>query len=366
MAAFTSNYWKNIAFLAFFITIASFYVNSRKGSTWWNQWLTAEADSTSVTPVPSYTRFSLIPSDEIRNFNACRDCLNRHSRRVFDSYQRYLSWVNPSKGPSGKERIVYGIYQLYDPADCLEKSATAFEKDAQLFPQVQAYRNALQQAQEISHPLYRYYDHEEYLDDKMRVGKTQHRPLVAAFDAYYVAAHELGKSLNEIQDRFWTHFDTLSTQSPDSQAIIGYRLIQAGSAILTQASTYQSGASDMSRWTPLLDAFMAQEAALNKIQLSNPKSSPHTARFLSAADTYTKVAQAVFRRQREGVPFTDTESHRLESFNGWMVKGSVPALIAAYNDLVLACNAVLPGKSYPYFGTLYHFPNSYPKPGKTR
>lgn len=366
MAAFKSNYWKNIAFLAFFIAIASFYVNSRGGSMLWNQWLRPETDSISTTPAPSYRPPSPIPSDELRDFNACRDCLNRHSRRVFDSYQRYLSWVNPDKGPTGKEQIVYGIYQLYDPTDCLEKSATAFEEDAQLSPQVQAYRNALRQAQEISHPLYRYYDREEYLDDKMSVGKTQHRQLVAAYDAYYMTANELGKSLDEIEDRFWTHFDTLSTKSPDSQAIIGYRLIQAGVAILTQASDYQSGASDISRWTPLLDAFMAQEAALNKILLSNPKSSPHAARFLSAADAYTKVAQAVFRRQREGVPFTDTESHRLESFNGKMVKGSVPSLIAAYNDLVLACNAVLPDNSCTHFGMLYHFPNSYPKPGKSR
>lgn len=362
MAAFKSNYWKNIAFLAFFIAIASFYFNSRGGNVWWNQWLTTEADSTSITPILSYTQSFSVSSDELRDYNSCRDCLNRHSRRVFDSYQRYLSWVNPSKGPTGREQIVYGIYPLYDPEDCLAKSANAFKENAQLFHQVQAYRNALQHAQEISHPIHRYYDHEEYLDDKMKTGKAQHRQLVAAFDAYYVAAIELENALNEIQDRFWTHLDTLSTQASDSQEILAYRLIQAGAAILTQAADYQTHASDITHWTPLLDAFIAQETALGKTLQAAGEPSPHVVRLQSATAEYTKVAQSVFRRQREGVPFTDTESHWLESFNGNMVKGSVPALTAAYNDLALACNAVWKQKHFPHFGTLYHFPKRYPRP----
>jgi Protein of unknown function (DUF3829) len=45
-------------------------------------------------------------------------CLNRHSERAFASRARYLSW-SAKTGPTGREKIVYGVYTLYEPADCI-------------------------------------------------------------------------------------------------------------------------------------------------------------------------------------------------------------------------------------------------------
>lgn len=41
--------------------------------------------------------------------NAYVGCINRLSERAYDSRERYFSWVG-KKGPTGKERIVYGTY----------------------------------------------------------------------------------------------------------------------------------------------------------------------------------------------------------------------------------------------------------------
>src|SRR5216683_1660780 len=39
-----------------------------------------------------------------------RDCLNRYSKSVHSAEERYFSWADSKKGPTGKERNVYGVY----------------------------------------------------------------------------------------------------------------------------------------------------------------------------------------------------------------------------------------------------------------
>ena len=58
--------------------------------------------------------------------NAYIECSNRHSNMALKSRNRYLSWLRSSEqGPTGRESIVYGLYSLYDPADCYTAIATA-------------------------------------------------------------------------------------------------------------------------------------------------------------------------------------------------------------------------------------------------
>src|SRR6478736_3842395 len=49
--------------------------------------------------------------------NAYVGCINRLSARSYDSRSRYFSWAAKS-GPTGKERIIYGTYAIYDTSDC--------------------------------------------------------------------------------------------------------------------------------------------------------------------------------------------------------------------------------------------------------
>src|SRR3982751_6738378 len=47
-------------------------------------------------------------------------CFNKYANSVMDSYQRYTSWLkDPDKGPTGKESLVYGLYEIHgDGGDC--------------------------------------------------------------------------------------------------------------------------------------------------------------------------------------------------------------------------------------------------------
>ena len=49
--------------------------------------------------------------------NAYVGCINRLSERSYQSRSRYFSWAAKS-GPTGRERIIYGTYTIYDTTDC--------------------------------------------------------------------------------------------------------------------------------------------------------------------------------------------------------------------------------------------------------
>ncbi|MGM5025599.1 DUF3829 domain-containing protein [Tardiphaga sp. 862_B3_N4_1] len=50
-------------------------------------------------------------SSATEKLNAYVGCVNSLSERTLDSRVRYFSWA-PKSGPTGKERIVYGLYKI--------------------------------------------------------------------------------------------------------------------------------------------------------------------------------------------------------------------------------------------------------------
>jgi hypothetical protein len=69
-------------------------------------------------------------------FNAYVEFLNR-TLRASESLDRYKSWVNMTTGPTGHERIIYGLYQTYDTSKEAE-AATAALTQAPLLPELDA------------------------------------------------------------------------------------------------------------------------------------------------------------------------------------------------------------------------------------
>ena len=62
-------------------------------------------------PAPSLTE----------KLNAYVGCINRLSERSYESRSRYFSWAGKN-GPTGRERIIYGTYTIYDTADAAKTS----------------------------------------------------------------------------------------------------------------------------------------------------------------------------------------------------------------------------------------------------
>ena len=122
----------------------------------------------------------------VRKLNAYVGLLNR-TLRASESLARYESWVNMKTGPTGRERIVYGLYSLYDVRGEIAKAAAAAEAEPRM-PELDAAISPYIAAYEALAPIVAqadgYYERADYKVDKMAEGKTIHARLAPAGKVY--------------------------------------------------------------------------------------------------------------------------------------------------------------------------------------
>lgn len=119
----------------------------------------------------------------IAKSNAYTQLMNR-TLRANESWQRYASWVDMKKGPTGKERyIAYGLYSLYDVTGEIRKAEEAAAREPKL-PEIDAavlrYIKAYQELAPLITSAERYYDRKDYRDDNVAEGRTLHAAMVPA------------------------------------------------------------------------------------------------------------------------------------------------------------------------------------------
>ena len=122
----------------------------------------------------------------IGKLNAYVDLLNR-TLRAQESLARYQSWVNMKTGPTGHERIIYGLYALYDVRDEIAKAEAAMTQppampqlDAEMTSYIAAYKALAPAITEADS----YYERQDYRVDKMAQGKVLHAKLAVAGPAF--------------------------------------------------------------------------------------------------------------------------------------------------------------------------------------
>lgn len=132
----------------------------------------------------------------VSKMNAYVSLLNR-AIRASDSLERYDSWVDMKKGPTGKERIIYGMYSPYDVRDEIAQAQQAIAAE----PKMPALDSAMQrfiEAYENLAPVLdkasKYYDRLDYKSDKMQGGKEYHAK-IAEYAPVYVKAREEADAL---------------------------------------------------------------------------------------------------------------------------------------------------------------------------
>jgi hypothetical protein len=275
----------------------------------------------------------------VAKMNAYVGCLNRISARAFDSRSRYFSWAAKS-GPTGRERIIYGLYTIYDTTDCrknVEKANAIEPHDAALEAAGSAYAEAAGALEVLLKEADDYYTQENYKDDKMAKGKALHPRLVAAWDTFESADKALRGEVEAINDKRALeklaaieasegkkaryHVEalmidakrvlrTVDTKTPDpgamAQAISGYEEIIKGA-----------------------EGFTGSGLARDKIG----------SLFMSNAKSFLVTAKQLMRRLRDHVPYSSGDKMMLgNAMSGWMVEGSPPRLLRDYNTLVDAYN----------------------------
>jgi len=150
-----------------------------------------------------------IPADEgelqrwIAKLNAYTGLLNT-SLRAVSSYARYDSWVDLKTGPTGRERIVYGLYEVSPvlAKQALDVAGTAGAAEPAITPLdglARDYAHAFEAVIPVANEASRYYERQDYKDDRMARGRELHARLVAAFEPFLAQRARLEAEMKAIK-----------------------------------------------------------------------------------------------------------------------------------------------------------------------
>ncbi len=146
-----------------------------------------------LSGTPAFAQSSTAPEAEVDvsdaaivKMNAYVEFLNR-SIRASESLERYGSWVDMKKGPTGKERVIYGLYSLYDVRDeiaAVEQAAKADPKMPELDAAMLAYVETYQKLAPVIEKANKYYERLDYKSDKMEGANAYHKDIAALAPTY--------------------------------------------------------------------------------------------------------------------------------------------------------------------------------------
>ncbi len=294
-----------------------------------------------IAPLAANQTFAQTPP-AVEKLNAYVGCLNRLSARSYNSRARYFSWAAKS-GPTGKERIIYGTYTIYDTSDCrknVEKANALDPRDADLEAAASAYAEAVGKLEPLLKEADDYYSREDYKDDKMAKGKALHPRLVAAWDAFASADKTLRSNVEAINDRHALEKLAAIEQSEGKQAryhvealmIQAKRVLRAQDAAKPDIAAMTQAIADYEETVKGAEQFSGSSVgAKNDAKIGSI--------FISNAKSYLVTAKQLMRRIRDHVPYSSGDKMMLgNAMSGWMVEGSPPRLMRDYNQLVDAYN----------------------------
>jgi Protein of unknown function (DUF3829) len=270
--------------------------------------------------------------------NAYVGCINRLSERSYDSRSRYFSWAAKS-GPTGKERIIYGTYAIYDTSDCkknVEKANAMEPHDTALETAATAYADAVSKLEPLLKETDDYYSQENYKDDKMAKGKALHPRLVAAWDAFASADQKLRGEVEAINDRRALEklAEIEKSEGLKTRYYVEALMIQAKPVLRAEDAKNP----DVAAITQALNEY--EETIKAAEQASGAGGAPKIGSFfMSNAKSYLVTAEQLMRRIRDKVPYSSGDKMMLSNAgSGWMVEGSPPRLLRDYNQLVESYN----------------------------
>jgi hypothetical protein len=269
--------------------------------------------------------------------NAYVGCINRLSERAYDSRARYFSWVGKN-GPTGKERIIYGTYTIYDTSDCrknVDKANDLQPRDVELEAAASAYADAVGKLEPLLKEADDYYSQQDYKDDRMAKGKALHPRLVAAWEAFAGADKNLRRGVEAINDKRAAERLAEIERSEGRKAryhvealmIHAKRVLRAQDTAKPELAAITQALNDYENAVKAAEQFSGGEGDA-RIGSS----------FMGNAKSFLTTAKQLMRRIRDKVPYSSGDKMMLNAGGGWMVEGSPPRLLRDYNQLIESYN----------------------------
>ena len=268
-------------------------------------------------------------------------CINRLSERAHSSEARYFSWVKGA-GPTGKERVIYGLYTIYDTADCrakLEAAARMAPPNPDLEKAGADYASSVGALETLLKEADDYYQQGNYKDDKMAKGKAMHPKLVAAWSAFNAADLRLNDIVDRLNDQVQLERLAAIEKQEGRKARYFTMDLMLKAKTLTRVEGQDQKAIDVAKTADAIAAYEATVKALEQYSEANPTDKAGST-FIGAAKSFLTTSKELMRRVRDKTPYSSGERMILSQQGaGWMVEGSPPRFTRDYNTLVERFNS---------------------------
>jgi hypothetical protein len=269
--------------------------------------------------------------------NAYVGCINRLSERSYESRKRYFSWAAQS-GPTGKERIIYGTYTIYDTTDCkknVEKANALEPRDAALEAAASAYAEAVGKLEPLLKETDDYYSQEDYKDDRMAKGKALHPRLVAAWNAFASADKALRNGVEAINDKRAAERLAEIEQKEGRKARYHVQAVMVHAKRVLRAQDTEK--PDLAALTQALNEYEATVKSLEQISGADGDAKIGSF-FIGNAKSFLTSAKQLMRRLRDKTPYSQGDRMMMNAGGGWMIEGSPQRVMRDYNQLIEAFN----------------------------
>ncbi len=282
---------------------------------------------------------------ESEKTNTYIECSNKFVSRAYEAKKRYLSWVDPKTGPTGKERGVMGTYKLNGDVakDCRAKVDRIAAAEPRM-PELEAAGEALTASLEVLGPLLEdaaaYYDGKQaYKADKMKHGAELHPTLMAAFDAFTKADEQMGVQLDAIEDKNLEKQLAEMKNAPDGVPYLITNVIFTGKQ-LVRAISGADGLEDIDLAVvePAYTTFEAAAVELVEYTKANEVDSKIIDFARGPAPRFAFQTLDMIKRKKAKTKWTSGDKVMIDGGNPGMVEGHPAAVVRSYNDMIEASN----------------------------
>ncbi len=301
------------------------------------------------------TRRALLPDEQIdaKLDPYIQHCLNRFARQVFDAEGRYFQWVDRAKGPNGRERVVYGIYNVTgEPTECqnaLTRAAAMTPPMPAVEGAAQRYLAALTTVLPVVRQAHTYYSNAmNWRADNMAQGQLLHPRLLAAFEGFRTAQRAFSDEVGAQQESATEAF-LARTRNDPSQAVEHHLKNDQRMARRVVRMTHRWDVSrggeltgiDVNALAPAVAEYQTGLDSLRTAAITYPAQAMRVRglpNYQSRCQLYLTQLQRLTQRLQTGERFSRGDMRLMSMRMGHLVMGSPEAVNRAYNDAVQAYN----------------------------
>lgn len=269
-------------------------------------------------------------------------CMNGTSKRVVDSRNRYLSWVKDEKvGPTGKERNIYGLYDIN--ADGCYPNLDRAKTMSPSLPDVESaaaeYKKALEELDPLVKQANKYYDQDDYKDDKMAKGKAIHPQLMNGFAKFEQVSKGFEDRVTKLNDEVMARQLTRLEKDPTRRLqYLSQRGLNEAKAAIKLIDIAELKELDQQKYDVALQTYDRTLSELEQYAEKNKAEADKVMMFssyLSSCKTFLKSAKDLMRRKRDNKDFN---KEFFSNSSPQMVDGHPAQVIEKYNRMISDSN----------------------------